>query len=146
MKDVSGNESASNRPLKVGNDQVTLWVPGRPVGQGAIRHSKQGFGYHANAHDLKPWREKVAWCAKAAKVPLLLGAVQVEYRFVLLRPKTVTRDFPTTAPDLDHYIRALGDALKGIAFTDDSLICSITSTKVYGAEEGVEISVSPLTK
>ena len=122
---------------------TTFWVPGKPIGQGAIRHSRGGIGYHANGNELKPWRVKVAWCAKAVGVPILQGAVQVEYHFVLLKPKSVKREFPTVAPDLDHYIRALGDALKGVAFLDDAQICKIVSTKSYGENEGVEITVSP---
>ena len=119
---------------------TAFWVPGKPVGQGRIS-TINGHSFHSNGKELKPWREKVAWCARAAHVPLLTGAVQVEYRFVLLKPKSVKREFPTVAPDLDHYVRACGDALKGVAFLDDAQVCKIVTTKVYGEIEGVGITV-----
>ena len=136
-------EPLPQTPQKASNGQVTFWVPGKPVGQGRIS-TINGHSFHSNAKELKPWREKVAWCARSAHVPLLDGPVQVEYRFVFLRPKSVKRNLPCVKPDLDHLERALGDALSGVAFVDDALICKNTSTKVYGEAEGVEIIVGAL--
>lgn len=68
----------------------------------------------------------------------------MELRFVLLKPKSVKRKYPSVAPDLDHYVRAIGDALKGVTFLDDCQVCEIVASKVYGEIEGVEITVSPL--
>ena len=121
-----------------------FWVAGKVIGQGNISFYN-GHSVHANAKDLKPWRELIGWKAREAQVPLLAGPVKLELVFVLVRPKTSKREFPYVVPDLDHYIRAVGDALKGIAFIDDSQICQILASKVYGEFPGVEITIGPLT-
>ena len=120
-----------------------FWVPGVPAGQGRIS-TINGHSFHSNAKDLKPWREKIAWVAKAARVPLLEGAVRLELRFVLVKPKTVKREYPTVAPDLDHYIRASFDALSGIAYKDDSQVVEVIASKLYGDTPGVGVTVTPL--
>ena len=129
-----------------------FWVPGKVAGQGAIRHNAKGFGYHANSDALKVWRNSVAWHARAARVELVGRdsknnplPVLLEARFILEKPKSVTREFPTVAPDLDHYIRAIGAALKGLAYLDDSQITDWVTSKRYGDTPGVMISVGLLT-
>ena len=121
----------------------SFFVPGKPIGQGAITTINRRT-FHSNDKELRPWREAIGWCAKAAKIPVLDGAVRIELEFIIPRPKTVKREYPTVPSDLDHYIRAVGDALKGIAFLDDSQICSIKAEKVYGETPGVRISIEPL--
>lgn len=122
-----------------------FFVPGKPIGQGAIS-TIRGRSFHSNGKELIPWRESVGWCARAAKIPLLDGAVFVRYHFVIAKPKSVKRGEPFVVPDLDHYVRACGDALKGIAFFDDSQICHITASKIYGERIGALITVGSLTE
>ena len=123
-----------------------FFVPGKPIGQGRIS-TINNHSFHSNAKELIPWRDSVAWCAKAAKIPLLDGPVQVSYLFVLPKPKTVKRDFPHVVPDLDHLIRAIGDSLKGIAFFDDSQICRFLEiNKVYGERIGAQIAIGILDR
>lgn len=130
---------------------TTFFVPGKVVGQGAVS-TINGRSFHSNGKELKPWRDAVAWSARAAKVPLIGKdakgnglPVKLHVRFILQRPKTVTREYPTVAPDLDHYVRAIGDALTRIAYLDDSQICRTISSKEYGDTPGVLISVGLLT-
>lgn len=105
-----------------------------------------GHMVHTKGNDLKAWRHNIGYCAKAARVPLLEGAEAIELRFVFLRPKTVKRVDMTVYPDLDKLVRNCLDALSGIAYRDDSQVCSILATKVYGENQGVEISVGLLTQ
>jgi Holliday junction resolvase RusA-like endonuclease len=67
------------------------------------------------------------------------GAVGVEVTFRVRRPKTVKRDFPTVAPDLDKYVRGLLDALTGICYLDDSQVIDIIAKKVYSDQAGADI-------
>ena len=44
-------------------------------------------------------------------------------------------------PDLDNLVKAVLDALNGVAFEDDSLISYIIASKVYAEEPGVYIMI-----
>lgn len=78
---------------------------------------------------LSTWRGMIAMAASmqmqtsgGAQV-ILDGPVIVEARFYLPRPKSAAKKlFPDTRPDLDKLQRAVGDALKGIVYTEDSRI------------------------
>ena len=50
----------------------------------------------------------------------------------------------TTAPDLDRATRGLGDALTGVIWRDDRLVCRWTVEKRYGETPGVHVEVAPL--
>lgn len=45
--------------------------------------------------------------------------------------------------DLDNYIKAATDALNGIAYRDDRLICELHARKVYSRQPGIVITVAP---
>lgn len=120
-----------------------FWVPGIPQGQGRIS-TINGHSFHSNAKELKPWRQAVGWAAKAAGTRVSLEPIKLELRFVIGRPKTVTRSLPTVAPDLDHLIRAIFDSLTGIAYRDDSQVVVVTASKAYGDTPGVGITITPL--
>lgn len=96
------------------------------------------------AHGLDRWAEAVATAARAAKVPLLTGPVQLSLTFVLPRPKTVKREEHTVKPDTSKLVRAVEDALSGIAYVDDAQVVTLVASKVYEssyAAPGVSISV-----
>ena len=44
-------------------------------------------------------------------------------------------------PDLDNLVKAVLDALNGVAFEDDALISDINASKTYAEEPGVYIMV-----
>ena len=44
-------------------------------------------------------------------------------------------------PDLDNLVKAVLDALNGVAFEDDSRICSISAVKLYGTEPCVFVKM-----
>lgn len=124
---------------------VTFTVEGVPAPQG----SKKGFvvGKRAvlvddNKAVLKPWREAIA---KAADLGVTFeGPVEVVAWFFLPRPRTVRRKYPTTVPDLDKLMRALGDGMKdGGLVRDDSLIVNENIKKRYadGRVPGVDVTV-----
>lgn len=122
---------------------MTFFVEGKPIGQGRIS-TINGRSFHSNGAILKPWREAIAWKARQAHLPLLSGAVRLELRFVLTRGVTVKRKYPIIVPDLDHYIRAVGDSLKGILFLDDSQVVQILASKEYGEPCGVHITITEI--
>lgn len=113
--------------------RLTIHVPGRPIGQGNIRHLGKGRpAIHQNAKTLLPWRADIADAAAKAMAdagftepfdgPLMLDPIV----FLMPRGKTVRRAQPTVPPDLDHLLRALGDALtRAGAIADDARIVRI---------------------
>ncbi len=58
--------------------------------------------------------------------------VRVDIRFVLPKPASVKRDLPCVKPDLDNLVKLVLDALNGVAWTDDSQVVELHTSKVYG--------------
>ena len=76
-----------------------------------------------------------------AGVPLSVRAV-----FVLVKPPSVPkkRSYPVTRPDADNYQKLLMDACTGFLWTDDSQVCDLQVSKVYGSPPRIELEVKPL--
>lgn len=49
---------------------------------------------------------------------------------------------PIIKPDTDNIIKAVLDALNGLAYEDDSEVVSVTAKKYYSAEPRVEVALS----
>jgi Holliday junction resolvase RusA-like endonuclease len=70
------------------------------------------------------------------------GAVKVEAIFYLTRPRTVSRAYPITPPDLDKLARGLLDGMKPI-WKDDSLVVRLEVSKKYASKQsGVAVTIS----
>lgn len=48
---------------------------------------------------------------------------------------------PTKVPDLDNCIKAICDALQGVAFNNDCQVCQITINKFWSTESRVEMII-----
>lgn len=136
---------------------VTITVHGTPAGQGRISYNRQGRGYHANGAKLRPWRDLIRAAAADIIDTPATGPVALEVTVTLTRPAAhyrtgrhahILRDDAPTAPigrntgDVDHYLRAVQDALTGVAYLDDSQIVDGNTVKVY-AGEGVDALDQP---
>lgn len=51
--------------------------------------------------------------------------------YYIKKPKTCKRDYPTTRPDGDNYMKSVQDSLNGILWTDDSIIIDGRYSKLY---------------
>lgn len=51
---------------------------------------------------------------------------------------------PGKKPDLDNICKAWNDALNGVVYRDDSLICRMTLDKRYGPQALVVVTVKPV--
>ncbi len=80
---------------------------------------------------LKAWRDLVA--DSAPEVQVLEGPVVLTVTFHLARPLAVgTLQQPhVSKPDLDKLTRAVGDALEGVLYANDSQIVDLHARKVY---------------
>lgn len=51
---------------------------------------------------------------------------------------------PSTKPDCSNIAKGIEDALNGIAYRDDALICALHVIKVFAEIAGVDVKVQPL--
>lgn len=143
--------------------KISFEVVGIPVAQGSMkvipigrRHSMKP----SNEGSLAPWRAAVSHAANqimGAQEPFA-GAVRMSIEFRFPRPKShyktrggkPTQELKDGAPawrsikpDRDKLERAIGDALTGIVYRDDSQIAAGEVTKRYGTP-GATIRIETL--
>lgn len=118
-------------------------VPGTPEAQGSLsykgmRKTKDGrqvpIIIASNDRALKAWREAVGWAAKGATIAEAGHLQPIEIECIFRRPRASSNrgTYPVMPPDVDKLLRAILDALKGIAYHDDSQVVSIRGAKEYG--------------
>lgn len=74
--------------------------------------------------------------------PALEKPIIIVVGFYLKPPRTIPKDrlgLPAVKPDLDNLVKAIKDALNGVAYKDDSLITASIAYEFYSEKEGVEI-------
>lgn len=131
----------------------------RGLPDGAVWRDKLFVHVHTHAKTEESYaRWRTAWLDTDAR-PYLEGPVTAVVEERRLRPAghvnadgwTLSaagreRPFPITAPDVDNVQKATFDALKGLAFDDDSRIVNLVHTRRYVMSErlaGVRLSVKP---
>lgn len=134
---------------------VDLWVGGiEPAPQGSKRYLGNGRFVEASKK-LEPFRQAIGQAvidhmAKTGDQTPFTEPVEVTATFVMPKPKTVKRAWPSVAPDLDKLCRSLGDSLSLEKYCggfpliqDDSLIVTWHAQKVYGSpgEMGVRFEI-----
>jgi len=126
---------------------VRFRVEGTPRPKGSWRHVGAGRVISA-AKGLDAWERAVRQAAEHAMVvPRVSGdALQVTLTFRMPRPVCRRADvWHTTRPDIDKLIRAVLDAMSGIVYTDDAMICSVSARSMYAdatMPPGVAVTVS----
>lgn len=143
---------------------VELWAVGiEPAPQGSKRYvggnRASGGRFIEASKKLEPFRQAIGKAvqdhmAKTGDTTPFTLPVEVEATFILPRPKTVKRAWPSVAPDLDKLQRALGDSISlekycgGFPLVqDDALIVTWHSQKIYGTpdEMGVHFKIREIT-
>jgi len=122
----------------------SFFVKGRPVPQGSMKFIRPGVMIHSRSQDLALWRADIARNAELFGFKPIANAVKVELDFIMIRPKSAKRVFPSVKPDLDKLIRAVLDGLTGVAYEDDSQVILIQSSKTYGEKQGVWIGIEQI--
>ena len=117
---------------------ISFRVNGLPVPQGSMKVI-HGRVLHSQGSALAVWRSTIGWEAKVAGATPHGLPVRITIIFIMPRPKTVKRPYPTVAPDLDKLVRGVLDGLTGIAYEDDAQVVEIHAHKVYGGSIGAEI-------
>ncbi len=127
-----------------------MWVEGNPKTKGSWIpiQTKSGIKFRPATKGASKWYKDVKTAvAMQWSAPLIEeGAVSVELLFLLPRPKTVKRKYPTSRfdGDGDKLVRAIFDSMTGIVYTDDSQVVDHIAKKRYAddCEPGVWITVS----
>lgn len=128
---------------------ASFFVSGVPRPKGStrsFRHNRTGkiITWADNAERLRPWQRAIAVAARAAGLKPASGSVDLVVRFYLPRPKRhygarglrpSAPDAHTQKPDLDKLLRAVLDALTGVAYRDDGQVLLIEAMKLWADEE-----------
>lgn len=117
-----------------------FFVAGRPIPQGSLKFIN-GHAIHVRANDLAVWRATIANEARRVLIEKATEGVEVHITFQLARPKTVKRKEPFKRPDIDKLVRAVLDALTGVAYNDDEQVVKLVVSKEYADTEGAWIKI-----
>lgn len=120
--------------FKYGQKLFQVFVPGLPAPKGSKRI------YNGRLVEVSPrlkdWDKALDAQLKATVPPFNDGATRVELRFLLPRPKTAKRMWPTVTPDIDKLARAVLDGLTRWQYVeDDCQIVSLEAMKQYAQDE-----------
>lgn len=142
--------------------RVQFFVPGIPATAGSKRafpfrkaDGKLGVRVTDSCARGKSWRDSVIAAALQVGTTLRCGPLKLTCTFSMPRPKFhyvaskrekgLRKDapgFPTTKPDATKMLRAIEDALKGIAWHDDSQVVEQETKKRYATNEvGASITI-----
>lgn len=129
-----------------------LFVPGHPITQGSKDYKGKNARGKAilveSADGLAEWRQRIAWAGHGHGWRPYDGPCSVDLEFVLRRPvSTPKRRTPPAIrkPDVDKLLRAVLDALTGVAWTDDARVIDARSRKrlaELGETPGVWIAIT----
>ena len=128
-----------------------------PVAKARPKFTRTGHAY--TPKKTKTYEEEVKFaflsqtCEKMPVYPKDVPLI-VEATFAKSVPKSYTKKkreaclsgdmLPTSKPDIDNYLKAVLDAINGLAFEDDSQIVTTIAEKIYAEEPYVEIKISAM--
>ncbi len=122
---------------------LTIDFPIEPVAKGRHRFSRSGHAYTPgrtrSAEAL--FREFLRRELDRSKEVRFEGAIGIIVCFLLVKPKTASRTFPSVRPDQDNFQKLIQDALNEVLWEDDSQIVDARVLKRYANSPGVILSV-----
>ena len=125
-----------------------IWITGNPKTKGSWIpvKTKTGIKFRPATKGGSKWYKdaREAVTAQWRRPPIEEGPVRCRLLFLLPRPKTVVRKYPTSRydGDIDKLTRAILDSMTGVVYKDDSQVVSAPVDKRYAdAEAGVWVHV-----
>lgn len=130
---VLGNPVGKSRPkFSTFNGHAVAYTPAKTVSYENL--VKLSFQQQCNC---KPYDKDVQLAAKIIAYFPIPKSVSKK-----ARQKMIDKEIKhTKRPDVDNLIKAILDALNGIAYYDDSQICEIMCGKYYGEEPKVQVQI-----
>jgi len=138
--------------------ELKFTIFGVPQPQGSTRaFIPQGWTRPVITTDntkLKPWRQELAQTKMIAmrECGAQLAArgvpISITLTFYFDKPKSEKKAavHKVTKPDVDKLLRAVLDALTGIAYADDAQVCECRVAKSFGSPARLEVHVSTLAE
>ena len=134
--------------------ELKFEIPGSPIGQGRPKFST--INGHAVAYDPEKSRNYKAYvkllatqAMKDSGFTMIEGPCCLDIMAFFEVPKSKSKKFkerallglerPTKKPDIDNIVKALQDALNGLAYKDDSSIVFLSVAKCYSEVPRVEV-------
>ena len=131
-------------------------ILGSPIGQGRPKFST--INGHAKAYDPEKSRNYKAYvrllatqAMKDSGFTMIKGPCVLRIDAYFEVPKSKSKKFreaalsgleyPTKKPDIDNIIKAIQDALNGLAYKDDALIVKLGVVKLYSEIPRVEVTL-----
>lgn len=112
-------------------------VPGEPVAQPrqrfAVGKSGKPRAYKDDKHPVHAYKLAVALATRVEIKKPLDGPVGVNLIFVVTKPKSRPKsdEWCYVKPDIDNYVKAVFDAVNGIAWHDDGQVSWTQARKKY---------------
>ncbi len=131
----------------------SLTIPGAPVAKARPRMTKSGHVYTPQK-TVEYERYVQTLFVEEHGQPRLEGALMLELNLYFPIPKSTRKKDasamrtggirPTKRPDLDNILKAVSDALNGIAYRDDSQIVGAVVQKFYSDEPRAEVEIKKI--
>lgn len=113
-----------------------------PTPKGRPRFTKGGRAYTPKkTKDFETSIKKMA--SEQYRNGPIKDAISMTVVFIIKRPKSVKREYPTVKPDIDNFLKSLCDGLNGIAYIDDAQIIEVNASKKYGPVGGIFVDIKP---
>ena len=132
---------------------VRVTVPGKPA-TGSFRFTRGGHKYTPDT--VADWRAWVRLKVQQAVVEMIPKGYPVEVTITILKPRPQSPKKPTPKvpcpwawtqkPDVDNVNKPLFDAMKSVAFADDSQVTDLHVRKRWGERAEVEIAIRAMTE
>lgn len=131
--------------------EISFTVPGVPAGKGRPRFVK-ATGRAYTPEKTASYESLIAYTASQALLAAspVEGPVGVKVQAVFPIPSSWSQKkknaahWHTSKPDGDNILKAVGDALNGIVWKDDSQVARTSIAKVYGDVPGLHVFVEVL--
>jgi Holliday junction resolvase RusA-like endonuclease len=136
---------------------ITIALQGQPQGKGRARAFLRGGNIgHYTPEKTRTYEGMIRTAAmqEIGNNPPLDGPIEFVLRAIFAVPASWSERKrqqailgeikPGKKPDLDNIAKAWNDALNGVAYRDDALICRMTLDKRYGPQALVVVTVRPV--
>lgn len=132
----------------------SIVIPGEPVAKARPRVMSNGHTYTpAKTKNYETLVKELYWSQYQGQA-MLTGSIRVRVDAYFQIPQHVSRrkkermtqglERPTKRPDGDNILKAITDALNGIAYVDDSAIVSARVEKWWSEQPRVEVEMTEL--
>ena len=134
-------------------EEIRIEIPGEPVPWARAR--KHGKVHFTPAH-VRAWQADASVLSRIAmkgRKPFE-GGVRLSLVAVFPVPKSWSKKKRQAAldglvqhisrPDLDNLIKCFKDCANQVIYRDDSQVCRVDATKLYGEKPGVYVVVKPI--